>query len=54
MTNQNIKPEEAMFFDPELQLYCMWDNALFYFINNEWVQSDDDTPRYLISLENIT
>lgn len=47
----DFRPEGATFFDPELQLYCSWDNGLFYYINNEWVQSDSIDPRYLISLE---
>jgi hypothetical protein len=54
MTNLvDFAPQGATFFDPELQLYCAWDNGLFYYINREWVQSDSDEPRYLILLENI-
>lgn len=54
MTNLiNLAPPDATHFDPDLQLYCAWDNGLFYYINNEWLQSDSDEPRYLISLENI-
>ena len=54
MTNLvDFAPQGATFFDHELQLYCTWDNGLFYYINREWVQSDSDEPRYLILLENI-
>lgn len=49
----NFAPEEATYFDPIKQLYCVWDNALFYFIKNEWVQDDSDERHTLISLENI-
>lgn len=46
-------PDGATHFDPERQLYCGWDNGLFYFINNEWIQDDSDESRKLIPLEYI-
>lgn len=49
----NFAPEEATHFDPVKQLYCAWDNGLFYYIKNEWVQDDSDESRSLIFLENI-
>lgn len=43
-------PKFATHFDIDIQLYCAWDNGLFYYENNEWVQTDSELPANLISL----